>query len=76
MGQLDGSFSIARNKIKKIRYWGLPVIILKTAKNALKFKPNYIAFGSFYKSRLKPKAIKANFLILKWSKKNIKNRLW
>ena len=42
------------------------------ALNALKFKPNYIAFGSFYKSRLKPKAIKANFLILKWAKRKIK----
>ena len=38
----------------------------------LKYNPNYLAFGSFYKSRLKPKAIKANLSILKWAKKNIK----
>ncbi len=37
----------------------------------LKFKPNYLAYGSFYKSKLKPNAIKANLEILRWSNKNI-----
>ena len=40
--------------------------------NAIKNKANYIAFGSFFKSKLKPDAKKANFKILKWAKKNIK----
>ena len=38
------------------------------------YNPNYLAFGSFYKSRLKPKAIKANLSILKWAKKILKNQ--
>ena len=39
---------------------------------ALRNKVSYIAFGSFYKSKLKPKAKKAELKILKWAKKNIK----
>ena len=39
---------------------------------ASKNKADYLAFGSFYKSKLKPKAKKANLSILKWAKKNIK----
>ena len=31
-----------------------------------------MAFGSFFKSKLKPKAIRANLNILKWAKRNIK----
>ena len=31
-----------------------------------------MAFGSFNKSKLKPKAKKANINILKWAKRNIK----
>ena len=31
-----------------------------------------MAFGSFFKSRLKPSAKKANLSILKWAKKEIK----
>ena len=42
------------------------------AKNAIKSKANYIALGSFFKSKLKPNAQKANINILKWSKKNIR----
>ena len=72
LGQNDGSFSIARNKLKN-KILGITCHNSKNlALNALKFKPNYIAFGSFYKSRLKPKAIKSNFLILKWAKRKIK----
>ena len=33
---------------------------------------NYLAFGSFFKSKLKPNSIKANLNILKWAKKNVK----
>ena len=42
------------------------------AKIALKNKADYIAFGSFNNSKLKPEAKKANFNILRWAKKNVK----
>tara|TARA_B100001057_G_scaffold461472_1_gene513487 strand:+ start:578 stop:1171 length:594 start_codon:yes stop_codon:yes gene_type:complete len=72
MGQLDGSFQIARNKLKK-KILGITCHNSKTyAINAIKNKADYIAFGSFFKSRLKPKARKANLNILRWAKKNIK----
>ena len=72
MGQLDGSFKIARIKLKN-KLLGISCHNSKAlAKNALKFRPDYIAFGSFFKSKLKPNAKKANLSILKWSKKNIK----
>ena len=32
---------------------------------------SYIALGSFYKSKLKPNAKKADFKVLKWAKKNV-----
>ena len=41
-------------------------------KNAIKDKANYLAFGSFFKSKLKPNAKRANLNILRWAKKNIK----
>ena len=44
----------------------------KLAKKALQDNADYIAFGSFYSSKLKPDAKKANLNVLKWSKKNIK----
>ena len=72
MGQLDGSIIIARNKLKK-KILGITCHnSKKLAQNALKFKVDYVAFGSFYRSKLKPNAVKANFKILKWAKKNIR----
>ena len=38
---------------------------------AKKNNVDYIALGSFFKSKLKPYAIKADIKILKWAKKNI-----
>ena len=35
-------------------------------------KADYIAFGAFFKSKLKPERKKANLDILKWAKKRIK----
>ena len=71
MGQLDGSFKIARSKLKN-KILGITCHNSKRlAKNAVKNKADYIAFGSFFKSKLKPKAIKANLNILRWAKKNI-----
>ena len=41
-------------------------------KKAIKYRANYIAFGSFFKSKLKPKAIKAEFKNFKISKEKIR----
>ena len=52
MGQLDGSFKIARKKLKN-KILGITCHNSKIlAKNAIKFKADYIAFGSFFKSNL------------------------
>tara|TARA_B100000963_G_C22573914_1_gene647443 strand:- start:245 stop:847 length:603 start_codon:yes stop_codon:yes gene_type:complete len=71
-GQKDGDFLKMRKILKK-------KIVGKTchnskllARKAVKNKADYIAFGSFYKSKLKPEAIKAELSILKWGKRNIK----
>ena len=72
MGQLDGSFKIARKKLKG-KILGITCHNSKIlATNAIYYKADYIAFGSFFKSRLKPNAKKTNLNILKWAKKNIK----
>ena len=72
MGQLDGSIKIARKKLRG-KILGITCHNSKIlANNAIENKADYIAFGSFFKSRLKPNAKKANFNILKWAKKNIK----
>ena len=42
----------------------------KIAREAIKNKVRYLAFGSFFRSKLKPGAKKANIKILKWAKKN------
>jgi len=72
MGQQDGSFKIARKKLKG-KILGITCHNSKIyTKEAISHKADYIAFGSFFKSRLKPSAKKANLDILKWAKKNIK----
>ena len=64
MGQLDGSIKVAR-KILKNKILGVTCHNSKTlAKKAIKNRADYLAFGSFFKSRLKPKAKKAKFKIL------------
>ena len=71
MGQLDGSIKVAR-KILKNKILGVTCHNSKTlAKKAIKNSADYLAFGSFFKSRLKPKAKKAKFKILQ-EVKNIK----
>ena len=71
MGQQDGSFKIARKKLKG-KILGITCHSSKVlAKKAMSHNVDYIAFGSFFKSRLKPHAKKANLNILKWAKKNI-----
>ena len=72
MGQQDGSFKIARKKLKG-KILGITCHNSKIlVKEAISHKADYIAFGSFYKSKLKPSAKRANLNILKWAKKNIK----
>ena len=72
MGQKDGSFNIARKKLKN-KILGITCHNSKIlAKKAERLKADYIAFGSFFRSSLKPNANKANLNILKWSKNNIK----
>jgi thiamine-phosphate pyrophosphorylase len=72
MGQLEGSVKIAK-KVLKNKIIGITCHNSKIlAKKAVKDKASYLAFGSFFKSKLKPNAKKANLSILKWSKKNIK----
>ena len=72
MGQLDGSIKIAKKKLQN-KILGVTCHNSKIlAKNAIRNKASYLAFGSFFKSNLKPNAKKANLNILKWAKKNIK----
>ena len=72
MGQQDGSFKIARKKLKG-KILGITCHNSKVLANeAIGFKADYVAFGSFFKSKLKPNAKKANLSILRWAKKNIK----
>ena len=72
MGQLDGSIKIAKKKLKN-KILGITCHNSRIlATNAIRDGANYLAFGSFFKSKLKPNAIKSNFNILKWAKKNIK----
>jgi thiamine-phosphate pyrophosphorylase len=72
MGQLDGSITNARKKLKG-KILGVTCHNSKIlAKNAIKNKSDYIAFGSFFRSKLKPNAKKANLSILKWANNEIK----
>ena len=72
MGQSDGSIKKARIKLKK-KILGITCHNSKTfAKKAVNYKADYIAFGSFFKSKLKPEARKASLGILRWAKKEIK----
>jgi len=75
LGQKDESIDLAKKKLKN-------KIIGITCRNskelallACKKKCNYVAFGSFFKSQLKPKAKKVDLKILYWAKKNIKKRV-
>ena len=72
LGQNDCSILNARKYLKK-KIIGVTCHNSKSlAKIAVQNKADYLAFGSFNKSKLKPSAKKANLNILKWAKKNIK----
>ncbi len=72
MGQLDGPINIARKKLKNKILGVTCHNSILMAKKAVKNKVNYLALGSFFKSRLKPGAKKADLKVLKQVKKNIK----
>ena len=69
IGQSDGTINSARDVLKKkiigITCHGSKRLIL----NAIKEKPNYLALGSFFKSKLKPDAKKARKDLIIWTKK-------
>ena len=72
MGQKDGPFNQAKKKLKN-KILGITCHNSKAlAKKAISYKADYIAFGSFFKSKLKPHAIRTNLNILRWAKKEIK----
>ena len=72
LGQKDASVLVAKRYLKK-KIIGVTCHNSKRlAKIAVKNGADYIAFGSFNKSKLKPNAKRSNLNILKWAKKNIK----
>ena len=72
LGQNDGSIINSKKYLKK-KIVGVTCHNSKSlAKIAIKYKADYLAFGSFNKSKLKPNAKRANLNILKWAKRNIK----
>ena len=72
MGQLDGSIKIAKKKLKN-KILGITCHdSIELAKEAVKQKVSYVAFGSFFKSKLKPGAKKADPKIMIEVKKKIK----
>ena len=72
IGQFDNTVSSARKDIKEKTIGVTCHNSKKLALKACKDKADYIAFGSFFKSTLKPNAKKADLKILFWAKKNIK----
>ncbi len=69
LGQSDEKIKNARKLLKKNKIIGVTChgskkIIL----NSIKEKPNYIALGSFFKSKLKPRARKAKKNLIRWCK--------
>ena len=72
LGQKDSSVKNAKKQLKN-KIIGVTCHNSKSlAKIAVQNKADYLAFGSFNKSKLKPNAKKANLKILKWAKRNIK----
>jgi thiamine-phosphate pyrophosphorylase len=72
IGHLDSTVLSARKDIKKKILGVTCHNSRQLALKACKDKADYLAFGSFFKSNLKPNAKKADLKILYWAKKNIK----
>ena len=72
IGQLDNTVVAARHDIKEKIIGVTCHNSRRLALKAYKDKADYLAFGSFFKSKLKPNTKKADLKILFWAKKNIK----
>jgi len=71
LGQSDMSIEKAKKILKSNKIIGLTCHgSKKLILNSIKYRPNYIALGSFFKSKLKPEAKKADINLIGWSKKN------
>ena len=69
LGQSDGPIKNARSLLKKNKIIGVTCHgSRKLILNDIKEKPSYIALGSFFKSKLKPRAKRANKNLIGWSK--------
>ena len=70
LGQSDGSIKEAKTILKKRKIIGVTCHgSKKLILNAIKEKPNYLALGSFFKSKLKPNAKKAEKKLIRWTKR-------
>ena len=70
LGQSDESIKKAKKLLKKNKIIGITCHgSKKLILNSLKEKPSYIAIGSFFKSKLKPRAKKAELNLIKWCQK-------
>ena len=69
LGQSDGLIKNSRKLLKKNKIIGITCHgSKKLILSSIKEKPNYIALGSFFKSRLKPNAKKVKKNLVKWCK--------
>ena len=69
LGQSDGSIKDAKKLLKKNKIVGVTCHgSKKLILNTIKQKPDYIALGSFFKSKLKPRAKRAQKNLVKWTK--------
>ena len=72
LGQKDMDLGISRKILGKKKIIGVTCHNSKNlALKAKKHGANYVAFGSFFKSKTKKTAFKANLAILRWAKKKI-----
>ena len=75
LGQSDEDIISAKKNLKN-KIIGVTCHNSKAlALQAVKDRASYIAFGSFFNSKLKPNAKRANLKILNWAKKNIKKTI-
>ena len=72
LGQSDGSIKSAKKLLRKGKIIGITCHGSKSLiLNAIKEKSSYIALGSFFKSKLKPNAKKAQKSLIVWAKKRL-----
>ena len=72
MGQNDGPLKNIKKKINNKIFGVTCHNSLTLAKKAINYKADYLAFGSFFKSNLKPRAIRAELKVLKRANKIFK----